>query len=112
MVCSVPAGCASGSGTLWPGLAGGRPWSGEGRRGVQEPGDVADEQFGVLERRAVSGVGVDDQLRAREVLLQDVGVDRRYQDVAAAIDDQGGLLDGLQVAPPLTDRLAVCLHGR
>ena len=36
----------------------------------QEHGDVPDEEFGILVLRAVIGVGVQNQLRVRDVLLQ------------------------------------------
>ena len=49
---------------------------------------MPDEQFVILEMRAVVGVSVQDQLGVRKKLLQDVGVDRGDHDVGAAVDDQ------------------------
>lgn len=54
---------------------------------VEEDARVADEQCGVLEVRAVPGIGVQDELGVGQELLQDVGVDRWDHDVAAAVDD-------------------------
>ena len=58
---------------------------------------MADEQSGVLEMRAVVGVGIQDELGVGQELLQDVGVDRRDDDVVAAVDDQDGKLQALEV---------------
>jgi hypothetical protein len=49
---------------------------------------VPDEQFVILEMRAVVGFRVQDQLGVRKKLLQDVGVDGCEHDVVAAVDDQ------------------------
>jgi hypothetical protein len=49
--------------------------------------------------RAVIGIGVEDELRVREVLLQDERVHRVDDDVVAAIDDQRRLGDRLQQRP-------------
>ena len=61
--------------------------------------------------------GIDDQLRVRQVLLQDVGVDGIDDDVVAAVDDQRGLLDVFQIIPgvvalgaPSADRGALRLR--
>ncbi len=47
--------------------------------------------------RAVIGVGVDDQLRIRDVLLHDEGVDRGHDHVITAVHDERRLLDRLQI---------------
>src|SRR4029077_736868 len=39
--------------------------------GGQERRDITHEEFGILVVRAVRGVGVNDKLRARQMLLQD-----------------------------------------
>jgi hypothetical protein len=49
---------------------------------------VPDEQFVILEMRAVVGFRVQDQLGVRKKLLQDVGIDGWDDDVVAAVDDQ------------------------
>ena len=64
---------------------------------VEEDARVADEQFGVLEMRGVASVGVQDELGVGEELLQNVGVDRRDHDVVAAVDDQDGKVQALEV---------------
>src|SRR5580700_1897319 len=64
---------------------------------VEEDARVADEQSGVLEMSAVVGVRVQDELGVGKELLQDVGVDRRDHDVVAAVDDQDGKLQALEV---------------
>src|SRR5271155_4314192 len=58
---------------------------------------VADEALGVLVERTVTGVGVQDQLRARNVLLQDVRVDRVDDDIVMPVDDEGRLRNPLQI---------------
>src|SRR4029453_10559870 len=65
--------------------------------------------------RAVCGVRVDDQLRVRQVLLQDERVHRVNDDIIAAVHDQRRLLDSLQIAVrtvawsgPLGDGRALC----
>src|SRR2546427_4097785 len=47
--------------------------------------------------RAVIGVGVDDQLRIRHVLLHDERVHRGYVHVVTAVHDECWLLDRLQI---------------
>src|SRR5580693_8974537 len=47
--------------------------------------------------RAVVGVGIQDELGIGQELLQDVGVDRRDHDVVAAVDDQDGKPEALEV---------------
>src|ERR1700736_2942058 len=65
--------------------------------------------------RAVRGVRIDDQLRVRQVLLQDERVHRVNDDIIAAVDDQRWLLDSLQIvirtlarSGPLGDGRALC----
>ena len=66
---------------------------------------MADEELGILVLRAVIGVGVDDELRIRDVLLHDEGVDRGHDHVVTAVHDECWLLDRLQivVGPLLLD---------
>src|SRR6266436_5426506 len=78
---------------------------------------MTDEQLRVLVVRAVIGVGVDDQLRIRDVLLHDERVDRGHDHVVTAVHDEGWLLDRFQIVvrPLLLDApLAHCcnLGGR
>jgi hypothetical protein len=65
---------------------------------VEEVDDPAYEALDVLEVSAVAGVGKQHQLGVGEVLVEVVGVDRRDDDVAAAVDDEGGLGDAIEVA--------------
>src|SRR6266850_1698311 len=72
---------------------------------VQKQSRVFNEELRVLVVRAVIGVGVDDQLRIRHVLLHDERVHRGYVHVVTAVDDECWLLDRLQivVGPLLPD---------
>src|SRR4030088_939091 len=67
------------------------------RHGVQKERRVFNEELRVLVLRAVIGVGVDDQLRIRDVLLHDEGVDCRHDHVVTPIHDECWLLDRLQI---------------
>ena len=60
---------------------------------------MTDEQFGILVQRAVGRIRINDQLRIRQVLLQDVRIDRVDDDVIAAADDERRLFDVFQVIP-------------
>src|SRR5437879_12224162 len=78
---------------------------------VQEQRGVPHKQLGVLKLRSVIGVGVDDELRVRDVLLHDEGVHRGHDYVVTAVHDERWLLDRLQrvvrprsVAAPLAPR--------
>src|SRR6202051_3849229 len=66
---------------------------------------MTDEELGILVGSAVIGVGVDDQLRIRHVLLYDERVHRGYVHVVTAVHDECWLLDRLQivVGPLLLD---------
>src|SRR5882762_2618431 len=72
---------------------------------VQKQSRVFNEEPRVLVVRAVIGVGVDDQLRVRDVLLHDERVHRGHDHVIAAVHDECWLLDRLQivVGPLLLD---------
>jgi len=59
---------------------------------------MTDEELGILVVRAVIGVGVDDQLRIRHVLLHDERVHRGYVHVVTAVHDECWLLDRLEIA--------------
>src|SRR5579863_2477403 len=72
--------------------------SGVVRLDVEEVDDPAYEAPGVLEVGAVAGVGKQHQFGVGEVLVEVVGVDRRYDDVVAAVDDESGLGDPGKVA--------------
>src|SRR6202030_3036705 len=64
-----------------------------------------NEELRVLVVRAVIGVEIDDQLRVRDVLLHEEGVDRGQVHVVTAVHDECWLLDRLQivVGPLLLD---------
>src|SRR6266436_4689143 len=64
---------------------------------VQKESRMFDEELRVLVVRAVIGVGVDDQLRIRHVLLHDERVHHRHDHVVTAVHDEGWLLDRLQI---------------
>src|SRR6202140_193394 len=72
---------------------------------VQKQSRMFNEEFRVLVVRAVIGVGVDDQLRIRHVLLHDERVHGGHDHVVAAVHDECWLLDRLQivVGPLLLD---------
>ena len=72
---------------------------------------MLNKQLWVLVVRAVIGVGVDDQLRIRDVLLHDERVHRGYVHVVTAVHDECWLLDRLQIVggpllldAPIADR--------
>src|ERR1700676_3079290 len=78
---------------------------------VQEQTGVCNEELRVLVVRAVIGVGVDDQLRIRDVLLHDERLLRGQVHVVTAVDDECWLLERLQIVvgpllldAPLADR--------
>src|ERR1700732_1317140 len=78
---------------------------------VQEERSVPHKQLGILKLRPVVGVGVDNELRVRDVLLHDEEVDRWHDHVVTARADGCWLLDPLQIAvvpllldPPLVHR--------
>src|ERR1700731_3574617 len=64
---------------------------------VQKQSRVFNEELRVLVVRAVIGVGVDDQLRIRDVLLHDERVHRGQVHVVTAVHDECWLLDRLQI---------------
>src|SRR5258708_1094593 len=64
---------------------------------LQKQSRVFNEELRVLVVRGVIGVGIDDQLRVRDVLLHDEGVDRGYVHVVTAVHDECWLLDRLQI---------------
>src|SRR3979411_695838 len=72
---------------------------------VQKQSRVFNEELRVLVVRAVIGVGVDDQLGIRHVLLHHERVHRGYVHVVTAVHDECWLLDRLQivVGPLLPD---------
>ncbi len=58
---------------------------------------MTDEEFGILVLRAVIGVGVEDELGVRQVLLQDERVHGVDDDVVAAVHHQRRLSNRLEV---------------
>src|SRR5260221_5127157 len=64
---------------------------------LQKQSRVFYEKLRVLVVRAVIGVGIDDQLRVRDVLLHDERVHRGYVHVVTAVHDECWLLDRLQI---------------
>src|SRR6266850_8011136 len=67
------------------------------RHGIQKENRVFNKHLWVLVVRAMIGVGIDDQLRIRHVLLHDEGVHRGYVHVVTAVHDECWLLDRLQI---------------
>src|SRR5437016_5096077 len=86
MIASVPVTPMLNTATMWPSSS-----------RVQKQSRVFNEQLRVLVVRAVIGVGVDDQLRIRHVLLHDERTHRGYVHVVAAVHDECWLLDRLQI---------------
>src|ERR1700736_5821126 len=68
---------------------------------VEEKFGVLDKQLRILVVDAMVGVGIEDELRIGDVLLQQVGVDGRDDDVVVAVDVQGRLTQILQVGVDL-----------
>src|SRR6202050_1477990 len=64
---------------------------------LQKQSRVFNEELRVLVVRAVIGVGIDDQLRVRDVLLHDERVHRGYVHVVPSVHDECWLLDRLQI---------------
>src|SRR5260370_31899319 len=64
---------------------------------VQKESRVFNEELRVHVVRAVVGVGVDDQLRIRHVLLHDERVHRGHDHVVTAVHDECWPLDLLQI---------------
>src|SRR6266851_7778005 len=64
-------------------------------RGIQKPRHVSDEQRGILVLRPVIGIRIEDELRVRQVLLQDERVYGVDDHVIAAVHDQSRLFDCL-----------------
>src|ERR1700690_838404 len=64
---------------------------------AQKQSRMFNEDLRVLVVRAVIGVGVDDQLRVRDVLLHDERVHRGQVHVVTAVHDECWLLDRLQI---------------
>src|SRR5712664_2883821 len=77
---------------------------------VQKQSRMFNEELRVLVVRAVIGVGVDDQLRIRDVLLHDERVHRRREHVVTAIHDECWLLDCLQIVVGSLSLNAPLLH--
>src|SRR5271168_1724706 len=67
---------------------------------------MCDEQLRKLEKRAVAGIGIDDQLCSRYFLREVVGIDRRNHDVVISIHDKGRLPDVLELGVPFAADLA------
>src|SRR6266404_1466738 len=67
------------------------------RSTLQKQSCVFNEELRVLVVRAMIGVGIDDQLRIRHVLLHDERVHRGHDHVVTAVHDEGWLLDRLQI---------------
>src|ERR1700675_3192975 len=64
---------------------------------VQKQSRMFNEELRVLVVRAVIGVGVDDQLRVRDVLLHYEGVNGGREYVVTAVHHEGRLFDRLQI---------------
>src|ERR1700751_3476611 len=70
----------------------------------QERRNVPDELFRILVLRTVIGVGIEDKLRVRQVLLQYERVHGVDDNVPAAVHDQRRLTDRLQIFERLHPR--------
>src|SRR5712691_10719190 len=86
--------------------------SAEGDIGVKEASDMTYEQVRVLEQGTVAGVRIQDELCVRNVLRQDVRIDRRHHDVVLPIDHEGWMLDLLQLYIGCPVLFAPTLDGR
>ena len=73
---------------------------------------MSREGLRVLEQRAVSGVGVRQQDRVRQVLGEPVGVRDGDHLVADTVHDQRRVTDGPQVGEPLALELFPLTEGR
>jgi len=69
------------------------------------------EDFRVLVERPVICIRIKDQLRIRQVLLQDVRVHRRYDDIVTALHDQRRLTDIFQTVEDALGRRDVPADG-
>ena len=65
---------------------------------LQELRDVLNKQLWVLVLCAMIAIGVQNELRVRQVLLEDERVHRINDHVAAAVHNERGLSDLLQVS--------------
>jgi len=68
------------------------------KSGVQEAVCLEDEVVMVLVPRAVICIGIENQLRIRDVLRKVERVDRVTDEFVIAADDQSGLFDVLEVS--------------
>jgi hypothetical protein len=64
---------------------------------LKELDGVLQEPLRILERRAVPGIGIDEELGVGDGLGQVPGIDRRDHDVVDAVQYQRRLLDRIQV---------------
>src|SRR6202521_4548524 len=69
-------------------------WSNIGALAIDEAGQVLDDE---LEVRSVVGVRKQDQFGVWQVLLEDVRVDGRDDDVVAAVDHERWVRDSLEI---------------
>src|SRR5580704_18767673 len=67
---------------------------------------MGNEQVRKLEKRAMAGIGIDDQLGSRYLLRKVVGVDRRNHDVIISIHNQGWLPDAAELGVPFAGDFA------
>ena len=69
------------------------------------------EELRVLEERSVIRIRVEDQLRVRQVLLQDIGVHCRHDDVVAALHDQRRLTYFFEIGESVFGRRGIFVDG-
>src|ERR1700719_5269965 len=88
-------------GSFTPGPTNASPSTTRGGSPVPESGTLGSVRGAPSTRRSyrvpVIGVGVDDQLRIRDVLLHDEGIDRGHDHVVTSVHDECWLLDRLQI---------------
>ena len=79
---------------------------------LQKLDGVLQEPIGILELRAVPGIGIDQQLGVRDVLCQVPGVDRGDHDVVHAVQHQRRLSDRAQAQAEAYAAYLVPLPGQ
>src|SRR5271155_3369117 len=74
--------------------------------GVQEHCAMRYEQLGKLEERAMTGIGIDDELSLRDSLRKIVGIDCRNHDVMITVHDERRLPDIVELRVSFPAHLA------
>ena len=84
----------------------------EGRIRFQKLRDLILKRFVPLEERAVARVGIGQEYRIRQVLLQPVGIADRNHFVVNAIHHERRLRDALQIRKTIATELLPLAKGR